>query len=506
MTKAIFTLCPSLLALSFAGLPAGAVTFDVPAQNLTDVADAAIVTAAFFTGTLTAIVVLIAIALSLRQWIWAQYTVLVLLGLIYIALFEQNITGIVWSGFDISARMLVACGFAMLAINYLIAAQAIPPGHRWAWLKGPFRLAALAMGGLWLLSTAVSPDAQYLLFSAAGCTVAVAHFFPVATFSKLRGGYDRIIRNLIWILLTAVLIGGTFVIAGGREGASLTIAVNRVLIAAITIGFGALFVRNIFILKSDRELAVQEALERAEEKARINEALLVARDNHRAAVEIAHNRNLRLATASHDIRQPLSSLRTSFAALTRDMPQDTRDHLQTSLDYLDELAASYITEAATDAGPLAKQERVPVDDAEDVRTEQIAETLRRMFAEDAAERDLALRMEVAPAALRTQPLALMRVLCNVMSNAIAHGTPGPLDVSGTQTAAGYVFEIRNPGASDLAFATWDKGEASGGSGLGLAIVREQAARAGLSIATPDRGPDTTCIAITVPTDPESRAR
>lgn len=360
-------------------------------------------------------------------------------------------------------------------------------------------------GGLWLISNALPPDAQYLLFSAAGCTVAAAHFFPVATFSKLRGGYDRIIRNLIWILLTAVLIGGTFVLVGGRDGATLTIAINRILIAAITMGFGALFIRNIFILKSDRELAVQEALERAEEKARINEALLVARDNHRAAVEVAHNRNLRLATASHDIRKPLSSLRTSLAALARDMPGDTRDHLQNSLDYLDELASSYITDAATDAGPLAERERVDADDAELVRTAQIADTLRHMFAEDAAKKGLTLQMEVTPAALRTQPLALMRVLCNVMSNAIAHGAPGPLNISGTQSPEGYVFAIRNPGAADLAFAEWDKGDTSGGSGLGLAIVREQATRAGLSIATPDRGADTTCIAITVPTGPESSA-
>jgi signal transduction histidine kinase len=505
MTKAIFTLSMTLLALAFATRPGAAVTFDVPAQDLTDVAGAAVVTAAFFIGNFAAIMVLITIAASLRQWVWALYTMLVLLGLIYIALFEQNITGIVWSGIDISASTLVACGFAMLAINYLVAAQAIPSAHKWAWLKTPFRLAALAMGAIWGISTALPADAQYLLFSAAGCTVAVAHFFPVATFSKLRGGHDRIIRNLIWILLTAVLIGGTFVIAGGSDGATLTIAVNRILIAAITIGFGALFVRNIFILKSDRELAVQEALDRAEDQARINAELLVARDNHRAAVAVAHDRNLRLATASHDIRQPLSSLRTSFAALARDMPGDTRDHLQHSLDYLDELASSYITEAAHDAAPLAQQERVDVADAERVQTAQIAETLRHMFAGDAAERDLALRMDVASAALHTQPLALMRVLCNVMSNAIAHGTPGPLDVSGSQTAAGYVFEIRNPGASDLAFAEWDKGKASGGSGLGLAIVREQATRAGLSIATPDRGPDTTCIAITVPTDPESTA-
>ncbi len=478
--------------------PVGPVTFDMPPQTLTEAAQGAVSAAAFFLGNLSALGVLIAIAVSLRQWIWSAYTVLVLLGLIYIALFEQNITGIAWSGIEVSSAELILGGYAMLSVNFLVAAQTIPRDHKWANLRMPYRVCAVGIWALWLLGREAAQDLQYLLFSLSGCSVAVAHFVPVSTFSKLRGGYDTIIRNLIWVLLTCVLIGGSFMIAGGFDGVELTVAINRFLIAAITVGFGALFIRNIFILKSDRELVVQEALERAEEKARINEELLIAQENHRAAVEVAHIRNMRLATASHDIRQPLSSLRTSFASLSRDMPSETKDHLQHSLDYLDELASSYIEEAASDARPLARQERITAEGHEEVQAEQIGETLKRMFEGDAEKRDLRLAMAIAPSALTTQPLALMRILCNVMSNAIAHGTPGEVTVNGISMSDGYVFTIGNPGGADLSHKEWQKGEASKGSGLGLAIVEEQAKRAGLQVSTPDCGPDVTCVAITVP--------
>ncbi|GAB5448885.1 sensor histidine kinase [Gymnodinialimonas sp.] len=497
MTKPFILLAAVMCLWAGAG---HAVTFDVPAQALGDVAEGAVSAAAFFLANFAAVAILILIALCLRYWIWALYTLLVFLGLLYIALFEQNITGIVWSGMDVSAQGLIAGGYAMLSINYLVAAYTLPTDHRWAWLKTPFCVAAVGIWGIWALGRTAPVEVGYLLFSITGCTVAIAHFFPVSTFTKLRGGYDIIIRNLIWGLLVCVLIGGTFVIAGAFEGQDLTVIINRVLIAAITIAFGGLFIRNIFVLKSDRELAVQEALERAVEQARISEELLAAKDSYNEAVEVAHARTLRLATASHDIRQPLSSLRTSFAALARDMPEDTRSHLQQSLDYLDELASSYVSEASTfseahhghgDAAP-------DPDTDEQVRAEQIGATLQRMFEDDAAARDLTLQVGITPAPLDTQPLALMRVLCNLMSNAIAHGTPGTLRLEGHAEAPGYTFTVSNPGAASLDFGAWNKGDASEGSGLGLAIVQEQATRAGLVLATPDCAPDRTCVSVTLP--------
>ncbi|WP_224816101.1 HAMP domain-containing sensor histidine kinase [Hasllibacter sp. MH4015] len=490
------------LALGLSASFSGAVTFDVPAQPLGDVAAGAVAAAAFYLCTFSVLAVLMAIALSLRHGTWALYTLLVLLGLIYVGLFEQNITGIVWSGIDIGPHSLIACGYAMLSINYLVASNTLPADHRWGWLKRPFAVAAIGIWGIWAIGRTGSLEFAHLLFSVTGCTVAIAHFFPVSTFTKLRGGYDRIIRNLIWVLLTGVLIGGTVVVAGAFDGQDLTVAINRFLIAAITIGFGALFIRNIFVLQSDREIAVQEALDRAIEQARISQELLEAQDNHKAAVDLARARTLRLATASHDIRQPLSSLRTSFSVLARDMPADTRDHLRDSLDYLDELASSYMSEATDEAADpiaLAERERLDTEADHNVRAEQIGQTLQRMFEDDAAKRNLVLDLDVAPAGLHTQPLALMRVLCNVVSNAIAHGAPGTLSVSGAAAADGYTFRIRNPGAGVLDFDPWSKGDGSDGTGLGLAIVREQAARAGVEVSAPDCADDETCVVIRVPT-------
>lgn len=505
----VWALIQSLaLGLALACLAVSAVhalPFDVPPQDLGDVAKSAIITAAFYLGTVTVVVSIMAIALSLRQWVWAQYTTLVLLGLAYIALFEQNVTGIVWMGVDLSTQALLVFGYGMFTVNYLVAAQTLPSAHKWAWLKVPFRIASVAVWALWLLGRTGSDERAFMLFSIAGCTVAMAHFVPVSTFSKLRGGYDTAIRNLIWGLLVCVLVGATIVISGAVEGEGLTVVINRVIIAGVTVGFGVLFIRNIFLLQSDRELAVQEALDRAEEQVRTGQELLAAKDDHQAALELAHARTLRLATASHDIRQPLSSLRNLLTTLPRDTPQDMRTHLQASLDYLDDLASTYLTEASDGSDAqmapgeaLAQGERVGDDDAHIVQADQIGQTLQRMFEGDAAKQDLTLTVDVAPAPLDTHPLALMRVLCNVMSNAIVHGAPGPLRLEGQGTAQGYRFTVTNPGSATLEFGAWEKGAQSDGHGLGLAIVDEQAAMAGLVVTTPVSRDGTVSVTVTVP--------
>lgn len=484
-----------------------AASFDVPAQELGNVAQEAVTTAAFYLGNMTAIGVLLTIAVCLRLWVWAQYILLALLGLIYIGFFEQNITGIVWTGLDLSIGSLLIAGYAMLSINYLVAANAVPADHKWAFLKLPYRLAAGAIWGLCAIGLYGSPETGFLLFSIAGCTVAAAHFAPVSTFSKLRGGYDTFIRNLVWGLLVCVLIGATFVIASDVDTPNVTVAINRFLIAAIIIGFGALFIRNIFVLQSDRELAVREALERAEEKARISEALLEARDDYQAALDLARARSQRLASASHDIRQPLSSLRTSFAAISKNMPEETRTHLQTSLSYLDDLASSYLDEGHQDDGnsieALARKERIDDPATEVVQAEHIGGTLSRMFKDDAAERDLLLTTNVAPAAITTQPLALMRTLCNIVSNAIAHGTPGQLELLGATGPDTYTFTVRNPGSGELSFNPWEKGDDSDGHGLGLSIVSAQAAEAGFAISSEESTEDTVSVSVTVPLTPKA---
>jgi len=466
-------------------------SFDVPAQALGDVAVTAISTSAFYVTNFTILTVFCGVAVSIRYWVWVQYIILVMLGLIYIGLFEQNITGVVWLGLDLSPSALLVAGYAMLSINYRVAAHTLPADHRWAWLKRPYHGAALLVWGFWAVGRAQAVETQFLLFSVAGCTVALAHFAPVSTFTTLRGGYDTLIRNIIWALLVCVLIGATFVIAGAINGQNITVTINRFIILTITLGFAALFARNIFVLQSDRERAVQDALDRAQDKIEITEALLAARDDHEAALNLAHAQRLRLASASHDIRQPLSSLRTSFAALSHTMPGETQEHLQDSLDYLDALAGSYLVEdhAASDPAPGAATEMI--------RAEQIGETLRRMFEEDAAARDMMLTADIVPASLQTQPLALMRVLCNILSNAVKHGEPGRLDLEGQETAQGYTFTIRNPGAGDLAFDAWEKGDGSDGHGLGLSIVQEQAAAAGLTISNDGSDDQSTCLSVTV---------
>jgi signal transduction histidine kinase len=65
----------------------------------------------------------------------------------------------------------------------------------------------------------------------------------------------------------------------------------------------------------------------------------IRRERHEAQLE-ARQRGRQLATASHDIRQPLLSLRTTIARLTEQggLAPSSVERLRNSVEYLDKLA------------------------------------------------------------------------------------------------------------------------------------------------------------------------
>ncbi len=214
-------------------------------------------------------------------------------------------------------------------------------------------------------------------------------------------------------------------------------------------------------------------------------AMLDALEHSMSALDASvHAQRQLVADASHELRTPVTSLRTNIEILQQqgqDMdPEDSRRLLSDVVEQIEEL-----TLLMNDLIDLARGEE-PRADTEEVRLDLlVGEVLERARRHAPA---TPLQVELEPTIVTGVPARLERAIGNLIDNAVKYSPPGdPVEVH----LHGGVLAVRDHGpgisAEDLPyiFDRFYRGaEARGrpGSGLGLAIVRQVAAQQGGSVA------------------------
>jgi two-component system sensor histidine kinase MprB len=198
-----------------------------------------------------------------------------------------------------------------------------------------------------------------------------------------------------------------------------------------------------------------------------------------------------VADASHELRTPVTSLRTNIELLLDhdDLSKDERRRMMADVvDQTEELSA-----LVGDLIELARGD-LPVDSAEDARLDQIATE-----SVDRAQRNfpgIKFHTELQPALIDGMPERLARAMNNLLDNAARHSAPGGV-VEVTTGPEGIQVRDHGPGIDEAdlpyVFDRFYRGAASRGeqgSGLGLAIVRQVAQQHSGSVAAanaPDGG-------------------
>lgn len=189
-----------------------------------------------------------------------------------------------------------------------------------------------------------------------------------------------------------------------------------------------------------------------------------------AASDLAKTRFL--ATASHDMRQPLHALTLYLSALDRRVQnQEARDIVKK----MERAAESMVGMFAT----LLDLARIQADVVEpEISDFPIQEVIERLIAEHPGA-DIVARFAAPSLSVRTDPVLLERLLRNLLSNGLKHGG-GSVRVVATPVAGRLQISVmdRGPGIAPEdqgrvfdEFVRLEGKGASEGLGLGLAIVQ-----------------------------------
>jgi two-component system, OmpR family, sensor histidine kinase MprB len=326
---------------------------------------------------------------------------------------------------------------------------------------------------------------------------------PVALqLARPLSGVNNILRNLRLILLLLCAGGVALAAALGR------LAARQVLAPLSEVAQTAQHISETEDLSS--RIRVHADDEVGQLATRFN-AMIERLQGSRAALDesVRAQRQL-VADASHELRTPITSLRTNIEVLMAGSSLSEEERHRLLADVLEQ--SEELSALIGDVIELARGD-LPVESDEDVRLDRVvAESVAR------ARRDFPrVRFETSFTAVSVEgvPERLGRAVNNLLDNAAHHSPPGGT-VEVIVDARGLLVRDHGPGVDEpdlpYVFDRFFRGANSRGrqgSGLGLAIVRQVAVQHGGSVSAanaPDGGAVFQMYLPTAASDPDESPR
>jgi two-component system, OmpR family, sensor histidine kinase MprB len=294
---------------------------------------------------------------------------------------------------------------------------------------------------------------------------------------------EKILSKLRLILVLVFLAGVGLAAGLGR------IAARRVLTPLAEVTATAQLIGETDDLSQRLEVRADDEVGQLAE--RFN-SMLERLEISRAALDasVAAQRQL-VADASHELRTPVTSLRTNIEVLLSDGVVDEEDRRQLLADVVEQ--SEELSTLVADLIDVARGD-VPPEHLEDVRLDRLVESALERARRHSPGVDFTA--DLAPVVVSGSAERLMRAINNLLDNASGHTAPGtPVHV--TVDEHGVTVRDRGQGISEQdlphLFDRFYRGEnsrARQGSGLGLAIVRQVAEQHGGTISAanaPDGG-------------------
>ena len=230
------------------------------------------------------------------------------------------------------------------------------------------------------------------------------------------------------------------------------------------------------------------------------ELVVLARGFNRMNIQVKEllaNRTTLLAGIAHDLRTPLTQIQLALSMLpNQGGDKELMDSIRSDLNVINRL----IGETLSISLELAEEQAMPTDI--DLELDDI---IRKVQTNDAviewSRGKICRRM--------LQPLALRRVLTNLLTNALRYGDGKPVSVTYDCQKEAAIIQIKDRGPGipaeqiEAIFRPFyrlekSRGSETGGSGLGLAIVRQLTNANGWTIQLMPRAEGGTNAVLTIP--------
>ena len=352
-------------------------------------------------------------------------------------------------------------------------------GWAWAWCGACVTLACLRLfvteprrwlALLFLTCTVwgVGP-AWFLLQNPSADTLLTAILLAVAGLSVPLVGASR---PAVYLSLLPALVPVMLTLTLRPAADALSGSANAWLLAGLALAFLLVLLRLILDQNDSLTLLLAVGLR--------NEDLVQQLRSQIEVVDHAHQEKTRfLASAAHDLRQPLHALGMFCAALQQRLPNTPEQplvrNMMSAIEALETSFTAMLDISKFDAGLVQKAPRTfPIRD--------IFRRLYQQFGGDAEARNLALRFRATRRIVCSDPLLLERVLGNLVQNALRYTRKGGVLVAARRHCRGVALEIWDTGVGippdqkDMIFREFyqidnperDRGR---GLGMGLAIVQ-----------------------------------
>ena len=246
----------------------------------------------------------------------------------------------------------------------------------------------------------------------------------------------------------------------------------------------------------ERDRLNNERIEALKAQSETDQRLLQTERRYARARDTAQRRKQQLASASHDIRQPLVGLREAVRAEADNLTPSLQGRLGEALDYLEELTHEYSDRDAETPSQLNSGE-------EAYSLDLIVHTVEDMFEGEATKQGIKLESRYAPCTTRVPALALIRATSNLVANALRHAEADHVSLAVFHEDH-CIIEVSDNGHGmdaeklEQAQRRGTKDETSDGDGLGLAIIHDLAARHGFEFSITSKPGQGTVARITLP--------
>lgn len=231
-------------------------------------------------------------------------------------------------------------------------------------------------------------------------------------------------------------------------------------------------------LRSARQDALELSLSEAQRNVALSARMAELETDFELLQDLTRSREQSLADTAHDLRQPLHALRLNLRRMmNRGDPGDVDPgEVEDAFAYLEGLVATGLeTVERADASGASQRDTDSPTEVGDVLS-----TVTEMFAPDAKAKGLDLRYVATGAVTRVPPLVMMRMVTNLVSNAIKYTDRGGVLLGVRRRGDRVRIEVHDtgpglgPGGLDAALPRHARQSEAEGSGLGLDIVRQLA--------------------------------